>query len=120
MSCYRLLFGGAQPYAYDLGELGRYHRAVERLMARWRAILPGELLLELQYEALIRDPEGQVRRLLDHCGLAWDPRCLQFHETRRQVRTSSASQVRRPLHAGAVGASQAWRPYIAPLLEALG
>ncbi len=120
MSCYRLLFGGAQPYAYDLGELGRYYRAIERLMARWRELLPGDVLLELQYEALVADPEAQVRRLLDHCGLVWDARCLQFHEARRQVRTSSASQVRRPLNAGAVGASRAWLPYIAPLLEALG
>ena len=119
MSCFRLLFGGHQPFAYDLGEVGRYHRALEGLMSRWRELLPGEALMELQYEALIADPEAQVRRLLDHCGLEWDARCLEFHETRRQVRTSSASQVRRPINAGAIGASDPWRPFISALLEAL-
>ena len=119
MSCYSRLFGGEQPFAYDLGELGRYHRAVDRLMARWRELLPEEVLLEFDYEALVAAPEAQVRRLLDHCGLDWDPRCLQFHQTQRQVRTSSASQVRRPLYAGAIGASEAWRPYIAALFDAL-
>jgi tetratricopeptide (TPR) repeat protein len=120
MSCYRLLFGGNQPFAYDLGELGRYHRALDRLMDRWRDLLPPGVLLELEYEALVSDSEPQVRRLLDHCGLDWDERCLSFHETDRQVRTSSASQVRQPLNAGAIGASEVWRPYIARLLEALG
>ena len=119
MSCYRLLFGGEVPFAYDLGELGRQYRAVDRLMARWRDLLPSQTMLQLDYEALVADPEIQVRRLLDHCGLAWDARCLEFHETRRQVRTSSASQVRRPLHAGAIGASEAWRPYVGALLDAL-
>ena len=120
MSCYGLLFGGAQPYAYDLAELGRYARACEALMARWRECLPAETLLEIRYEALIADPETQVRRLLGHCGLDWDPRRLDFHTTDRQVRTSSASQVRRPLYATSVGASRIHGPRLAPLLDALG
>ena len=120
MSCYGLLFGGAQPYAYDLAELGRYARACDRLMERWRGCLPDGTLLEVRYEALISDPEAQVRRLLDHCGLAWDPRRLDFHKSDRQVRTSSASQVRRPLYATSVGASRVHGPRLAPLLDALG
>jgi tetratricopeptide (TPR) repeat protein len=120
MSCYSLLFGGNQPFAYDLGELGRYHRAVDRLMRRWRELLPAEALLELNYETLIADPEAQVRRLLDHCGLDWDPRCLEFHRTRRVVTTSSAAQVRRPLYGGAVGAARVYERHLGPLLEALG
>ncbi|HEY5409391.1 MAG TPA: tetratricopeptide repeat protein, partial [Caulobacteraceae bacterium] len=120
MSCFGLLFGGYQPFAYDLGELGRYHRAVDLLMRRWRDLLPAGVLLELQYEALIADPEGQVRRLLEHCGLDWDPRCLQFHRSERFVRTSSAAQVRRPLYADAVGASRVHERHLGPLLEALG
>ena len=119
MSCYSLLFGVGQPYAYDLGELGRYQRAIEELMRRWRESLPAGVVLELQYEALVADPEGQVRRLLEHCGLDWDPRCLEFHRTERLVRTSSAAQVRRPLYSGAVGASSVYQRHLGPLLEAL-
>ncbi|HEX4095484.1 MAG TPA: sulfotransferase, partial [Caulobacteraceae bacterium] len=120
MSCYSRLFGGDQPFAYDLGELGRYHVAVDRLMRRWRDVLPDGALLELEYEALIADPEGQARRLLKHCGLDWDPGCLEFHRTDRQVRTSSAAQVRRPLYSAAVGASRVYERHLGPLFEALG
>jgi tetratricopeptide (TPR) repeat protein len=120
MSCYGLLFGGGQPYAYDLAELGRYYRACEGLMRRWREPLGPEVVLDVRYEALVSDLEGEVRRLLRHCGLDWDPRCLEFHRTERQVRTSSASQVRRPLYASAVGASQAFAPHLSALLDALG
>ena len=119
MSCYGRLFGGGQPFAYDLRELGRYWRALDRLTQRWRELLPAGVLLEVGYEALIAEPEPQIRRLLEHCGLQWDPRCLDFHRTDRQVRTSSASQVRRPIYKGAVGASRAYLPYLGPLLETL-
>ena len=120
MSCYSRLFGGDQPFAYDLVELGRYHRALDRLMRRWREVLPAEALLELDYEALVAEPKAQVRRLLAHCGLDWNPRCLEFHRTERQVRTSSAAQVRQPLYRDAVGASQVYRAHLQPLLDALG
>lgn len=120
MSCYSRLFGGDQPFTYDLGELGRYHLAVDRLMQRWSEMLPAGVLLELEYEALIADPEGQARRLLAHCGLDWDPRCLEFHRTDRQVRTSSAAQVRRPLYSAAIGASRVYAGHLGPLFEALG
>ena len=119
MSCYSRLFGGDQPFAYDLGELGRYHRALDDLMRWWRELLPATAFLELDYEALVADPEPEVRRLLAHCGLEWDPSCLEFHRTQRQVRTSSASQVRRPLYTGAIGASRPYLRRLGPLLEAL-
>ena len=120
LSCYSRLFGGDQPFAYDLGELGRYYRGLDGLMRRWRELLPATALLQLDYEALVTDPEPQVRRLLEHCGLEWDPSCLEFHRTERQVRTSSASQVRRPLYTGALGVSRPYLPHLGPLLEALG
>jgi tetratricopeptide (TPR) repeat protein len=120
VSCFSQLFGGDIPYAYDLAELGRYYRAYEGLMAHWRQMLPAETLIELRYEALVQDLEGQARRLLGHLGLEWDPRCLDFHKTERRVQTLSLSQVRRPLYASAVGASRAYAPFLGPLLEALG
>src|SRR5262249_3926494 len=110
----------AQPHTFDLGELGRYYSAYEALMARWRSVLPDGVMLEVQYEELVTDFERQARRIVAHCGLAWDHACLKFHATQRPVRTASAVQVRRPIYGEAVGR---WRPYekmLGPLREALG
>jgi len=120
LSCFSLLFTGDQPYAYDLGELGRYYRAHEALMAHWRDVLPPGTMLEVNYEEVVDDLEGQARRIVAHCGLEWDDACLAFHETRRPVATASSLQVRRPIYRGSVGR---WRPYrhlLQPLLRELG
>jgi hypothetical protein len=119
LSCYTKLFRGEQPFTYDLGELGRYYRAYERLMAHWRVVLPESVFLEVDYEALVADPETQTRRLLAHCGLAWDPACLVFHETRREIRTASAVQVRQPLYGGSVGRWRRHGERLEPLLREL-
>jgi Tfp pilus assembly protein PilF len=120
LSCFSKLFGPAVPYASDLGELGRYWRAYEALMAHWRKVIPPETLLEVDYEALVADPEAQARRLIAHCGLEWDPACLEFWRAPRRVRTASAAQVRAPVHGEAVGRWRAYQPWLGPLLEALG
>lgn len=120
VSCYCLLFGGPQPFAYDLGELGRYHRACEQLANHWLDVLPADVVLEVPYERLVADLEGETRRILAHCGLDWDPRCLQFHQTERQVRTSSAAQVREPLYTRSMGAWRRYEPWLGPLVQALG
>lgn len=108
------------PFGYDLGELGRYYRAYDALMAHWRSVLPEGVMLEVDYEELVGDLEGNVRRMLAHCGLEWDERCLAFHQTTRQVITASSAQVRRPLYRTSL---QRWQPrqaLLAPLLDALG
>ena len=120
LSCFSHLFAGEHPYAYDLAELGRYWRAYDRLMAHWRSVLPPGVLLELQYEEVVEDLEGQARRLIAHCGLEWNDACLSFHKTERVVRTASMLQVRQPIYRGSV---QKWRAYgelLRPLLDALG
>jgi tetratricopeptide (TPR) repeat protein len=118
-SCFSLLFTGNLAYTYELGELGRYYRAYEALMAHWRAILPKEVMLEVAYEDVVNDLEGQARALLAHCGLEWDAACLAFHRTQRPVLTASAAQVRQPIYRSSVGRSLCYRPFIAELLEAL-
>jgi tetratricopeptide (TPR) repeat protein len=118
LSIYSKLFGDI-PFAYDLGELGRYYRAYEDLMAHWRSILPEGIMLEIEYEDLVNDFERNVRRMLAHCGLEWDERCMAFHQTRRQVLTMSARQVREPLFRSSL---QRWRPaeaLLQPLLDGL-
>jgi tetratricopeptide (TPR) repeat protein len=119
LSCFSILFGGDQPFAYDLGELGRYYRAYQKLMAHWRAVLPAGVMLEVQYEALVGDFEQQARWIVAHCGLEWDSACRDFHKTQRPVHTASSVQVRQPLYKSSIGR---WRPaghVLQPLLDAL-
>jgi hypothetical protein len=120
MSCFSKLFSAEQNHTYELAELGRYYRRYELLMAHWRRVLPQGRILDVRYEDVVADLEGQARRILAHCDLAWDPRCLAFHETDRPVRTASATQVRRPIYTGAVGRSRAYADFLAPLLGGLG
>ena len=119
-SCFSHLFMGNHPYAYDLAELGRYYRAYDRLMDHWRAVLPPRVFLEVRYEDLVADLEGQSRRMLAHCGMEWDPAVLDFHKTERPVRTASVMQVRQPIYASSIGRWRNYEPWLGPLIEALG
>jgi tetratricopeptide (TPR) repeat protein len=119
LSCYSILWPRGMDYSYDLGELGRYCRAYDELMAHWRSVLPAGVMLEVQYEELVGDLEGQARRILAHCGLDWEEACLAFHQTERSVRTASVNQVRQPIYASSIGR---WRPlveHLGPLLREL-
>jgi len=108
-----------QSFSYDLEDLGRYYRCYLSLMDHWDKVLPGKVL-HLQYEQLIREPEAQIRRLLSHCSLPFEPACLSFHETKRPVRTASAEQVRQPLYTSGVGYWRHFEAQLAPLRRALG
>jgi tetratricopeptide (TPR) repeat protein len=109
-SNYKNLFASQSAYyaySYDLMDTARYYARFDRLMALWESRWPGHML-QLSYEALVADQEGQTRRLLAHCGLDWDEACLAFHENGAPVATPSAAQVRRPLNADSIGK---WRSY---------
>jgi tetratricopeptide (TPR) repeat protein len=119
-SCFSLLFAGHQPFVYDLGELGRYYRAYETLMAHWRAVLPRGVMIDVNYEDVVADLETQARRMVAHCDLEWQPRCLDFYKTPRGVRTASSTQVRQPIYRHALGRSRRYQEFLEPLLQALG
>jgi tetratricopeptide (TPR) repeat protein len=119
VSCFSKLFSAEQNHTYELAELGRYHHRYQALMAHWHRVLPQGRILDVRYEDVVADLEGQARRILDHCGLAWDPRCLEFHRTQRPVRTASAAQVRKPIYQGAIGRWRVYEPDLGPLLAAL-
>ena len=106
-SCFRNYFAGFHPFAYDLAELGQYYRLYQELMKHWRDVVPVQLQ-EICYEDLVSDPEPQIRRLLEICGLDWDDRCLEFHQTERSVRTASATQIRQPIYTSSV---ESWRKF---------
>lgn len=119
LSCYANLFAQAIDYSYDLGELGRYYRAYGQLMDHWRAVLPPGAMLEVSYETLVGDFEPQARRIVEYCGLSWDPACLSFHKTKRVVHTLSSVQVREPVYARAIGRAAPYAAWLDPLREAL-
>jgi tetratricopeptide (TPR) repeat protein len=120
ISCFSKLFAMGQNYTYDLAELGRYYRGYQKLMAHWHHALPPGRILDVCYEDVVADLEGQARRIIAHCGLDWDERCLAFHQTVRPVRTASAMQVRRPIYAKSIKRQRAYEPFLVPLLAALG
>jgi tetratricopeptide (TPR) repeat protein len=120
LSCFSKLFAGEQNQTYELGELGRYYRAYHGLMAHWRAVLPPGAFLDVQYEDVVADIEGQARRIADYCGLDWDERMLDFHRTERPVKTASAAQVREPLYSRSVARWRNYEAHLGPLLDALG
>lgn len=120
LSCFSINFSEPLPYAYDLGELGRYYRAYERLMQHWRDVLPDDAMLDVQYEDVVADLETHARRIVAYCGLQWNDACLAFHEAARPVTTASATQVRQPIYRSSVGRWRAYKEQLGPLLEALG
>ena len=118
-STFKQHFAEGQTFSYELATLGRYYRCYLSLMDHWDAVLPGSVL-HVQYEELVREPEANIRRLLEHCGLPFEPACLSFHETRRSVRTPSAEQVRQPLYSSGVGYWRHFERQLEPLRQALG
>ena len=119
-SGFKQLFAEGQEFTYSLDDIGNYYRGYVDLMAHWDSVLPEGRVLRVQHEDVLEDLEGQVRRILDYCGLPFDQACVNFHKTDRAVRTASSEQVRRPINKSGV---EQWRPYEAhldPLKAALG
>lgn len=121
LSCFTKQFGRyGHAYSYDLVELGRYYTDYARLMAHWRRVLPEGAFLDVRYEDLVADTEAQARRLIAYCGLEWDDACLEFHKTKRAVRTASVTQVRQPIYTTSVQRWRQYEPFLKPLLDELG
>lgn len=120
LSCYFQWFPSSRLlYTYDLADCGRQVLETERITSHWLKVLPLRML-EVQYEELVADQEGQSRRLIEFLGLPWDPACLQFHKTKRTVTTASVWQVRQPMYSRSVGRWRNYERHLGPLLEVLG
>lgn len=118
LSMFKIFFpSGGHHFSYDLRELTEYHRNYTALMQHWKSLF-GDDIIEANYETIVSDPEPAIRALLGQCGLDFDPRCLDFHATRRVVRTASAAQVRRPIYTSSIGAWKNYAPYLPGLAEA--
>ena len=118
-SNFKQLFASGQEFTYSLEDIARYYRTYVELMAHWERALPGKVL-RVQHEELVADFEPQVRRILDFCGLDFEPACLEFHKTSRRVHTASSEQVRRPINTEGLEQWRRFEPWLGPLAQALG
>jgi tetratricopeptide (TPR) repeat protein len=113
------LFSSGQEFSYSIEDIARYYRTYLELMRHWNEVLPGRILT-VQHEDVVDDLEGNVRRILDFCGLPFEPACLKFHTTERSVRTASSEQVRQPIFREGLDQWRRYELWLDPLKEALG
>jgi len=119
MSNFRQHFARGQDFTYDLTDVGRYYTDYVRLMAHMDAVMPGRVHRVI-YERMVDDTEAEVRALLEHCGLQFEPACLEFYNTDRAVRTPSAQQVRQPIYKDSTDEWRRYEGHLGPLKAALG
>ena len=106
-------------YIYRIEDTAKAYALHRKVVSHWREKLPADRFMEIRYEDIVADLEGQARKLIAFCGLGWDDRCLRFHENRSAITTPSAAQVRQPIYTSSMGR---WRKYgslLEPLKQAL-
>jgi tetratricopeptide (TPR) repeat protein len=118
-SNFKQLFASGQDFTYGLEDIGRYYRTYVELMAHWDSVLPGKVL-RVEHEAVVEDLEANVRRILDFCGLEFEPQCVEFYKTERSIRTASSEQVRQPIFKEGIDQWRKFEPWLGPLKEVLG
>ena len=112
-------FARGQNFTYGLEDIGRYYHDYVELMSHFDKVLPGRVH-RVFYEAMIEDTEAEVHRLLEYCGLPFEPGCLRFYENERAVRTASSQQVRQPIYRAGLDQWRHYEPWLQPLKTALG
>jgi tetratricopeptide (TPR) repeat protein len=113
------LFGGGQEFTYSIEDIARYYRTYLDLMRHWDTVLPGRVL-RVCYEDVVEDLEGNVRRILEFCGLEFESACVEFYRTQRSVRTASSEQVRQPIFREGLCQWRNYEPWLGPLKDRLG
>ena len=88
------------------------------LMAHWKRTVPLPIL-DVRYEDVVAETEGEARRMIEFLGLEWDDACLRFYEHQRVTLTASNEQVRRPVYTSSVGRAKVYEPHLGPLRAAL-
>jgi tetratricopeptide (TPR) repeat protein len=113
------LFANGQEFTYSIPDIARYYRTYLELMRHWNEVLPGRIL-RVEHEDVVEDLEGNVRRILDFCGLEFEPACVAFHKTERSIRTASSEQVRQPIYREGLDQWKHYEPWLGSLKDALG
>ncbi|MBT8148833.1 MAG: sulfotransferase, partial [Gammaproteobacteria bacterium] len=117
-SGFKQLFAEGQEFTYSLDDIGQYYNDYVTLMQHWDAVIPGDVL-RVRYEDVTENIESQVVRMLDYCGLPFENGCLEFHKTKRAVRTASSEQVRQPLYKSGVDHWRNFETHLQPLINKL-
>jgi hypothetical protein len=118
-SNFKQLFAAGQEFTYGLEDIGRYYRTYVDLMAHWDRVLPGKVL-RVEHEDVVENLEANVRRMLDFCGLEFEPQCVEFYKTERSIRTASSEQVRRPIFKEGIDQWRNFDAWLGPLKATLG
>jgi tetratricopeptide (TPR) repeat protein len=113
------LFASGQEFTYSTLDIARYYRTYLELMQHWDEVLPGRVL-RIRHEDVVDDLGGNVRRILDFCGLEFEPACVEFYKTERSVRTASSEQVRQPIFREGLDQWKHYEPWLGELKDALG
>jgi tetratricopeptide (TPR) repeat protein len=121
LSCYFEQFGSSSTlgFSQNLQTIGHYYKQYEHFMAHWHRVLPMPIY-DLRYEALVTDPETEIRKLLEFCDLPWHPGCLEPHKAKETTATASYDQVRKPIHNKSVTRWEHYEKHLQPLKEILG
>lgn len=119
LSCYTKLFSKGHYYSYDLEELGKYYLYYEMIMNHWRRILPSHAWLDIHYEDITCHLEEKAKQLIAYCDLTWDPTCLTFYQSKRNIRTASFMQVRQPVYKSSVNRWRHFENELKPLIKIL-
>ena len=117
-SGFKQLFAEGQDFSYNLEDIGRYYQAYLKLMTHWHEVLPN-FVLTVTHEDVVNDLEKQVRIMLDFCGLEFEQSCLDFHKTKRNIKTPSSEQVRQPIYKSSTEQWRHFEQYLTPLKEVL-
>ncbi len=117
-AAYKFLFNEAYAWSYDLGDVAQYYIGYRQLMEHWRTVLPGRII-DVAYEEMVEDLDGEARRLVGDLGLDWEPACLDFHENTAAAMTGSAVQVRQKIYSSSVGRWRNYEAQLKPLADAL-
>lgn len=106
-------------FAAERRNLVHFYREYQRLMQHWRAVLPADRFLEVDYDTLVGAPEAGTRQLIAFCGLEWDDACLRPELNERIVRTASSWQVRQPINKSGLERWRRYEPWLGELKELL-
>ena len=117
-SAFKQNFARGQSFSYGLEVVGDYYQEYRAMMKHWHSVMPRRVK-EVNYESIVNNLEYEVKVLLDHCGLAFEKACVDFHKTKRSVRTASAQQVRQPIYKSGVEHWRNYETWLGPLKEAL-
>lgn len=118
MSRFTQDFAQGLRFTTDLSHLAFFYRGYRMLMVHWRRVLPLPIM-DVRYEALVRDPESVARELIEFCGLPWDGRCLTANTHPREIATASVWQARQPVYTSSIGRWRRYESFLGPVADGL-